>query len=302
MSDEHATVAGVRLTHPDKALAEGVTKRELAEHFARVAERMLPEVADRPLTLVRCPGGIDDGCFYQKHADPSGPEAIGRVRVREKDGAADYYRVSDTEGLVALAQIAALEVHITGHRADEPTRPDRMVFDLDPGPGTGFDDVVAAAREVRDRLEELELASHPLLTGGSGIHVVVPLERRHEYGEVRAFSRALARRLADDEPGRYVAKADKDLREGKIFVDYLRNGAGATCIAPYSTRAKPDLPVAVPVRWDELGSLSRSAAYPMKKLPRRLASLGGDPWGDDARGSRQRIGRDAMRALGVEEG
>jgi len=281
-------VHGVSLTSPDKALADGVTKRDLAEHYARVAERALPHLADRPITLVRCPDGLDGGCFFQKHAQRGAPDALGRVTVEERDGPAEYLYVDDAAGLVALAQLAALEVHVPWARRDRQDRRDRLVFDRDPGPGGAFADGVAAAREVRDRLDADGLRSFPLLTGGSGIHVVVPLARRHAPDAVRGFAKATAARMTEDAPDRYVATVDKDARAGRVFVDYLRNGPGATAIAPYSPRAKSQLPVAVPIRWDELGRVEASAAYPLVALPRRLGALKGDPW-DDWRELRQRL-------------
>jgi bifunctional non-homologous end joining protein LigD len=296
-----ATVGCVRLTHPDKVLYPdaGLTKRDLAEHFERVAERMLPHLARRPLTLVRCPEGIGDDCFFQKHAMKGLPSAVKTVELPEKEGTGTYLYVEDAEGLVVLAQLGTLELHVWGSHIDRPERVDRLVFDLDPGEGVAFAAVVDAARDVRDRLHAMGLTSFPLLTGGAGIHVVVPLERYDGFDEVRAFAAALAKRMAADDGDRYIAKASKSERKGRIFIDYLRNGLGATAIAPYSPRAREGAPVAVPLRWDELGDKEGGGAYTVSALPRRLSALKGDPW-DGYDEVRQRLTQDMKGSLGLD--
>ncbi len=192
---------------------------------------------------------------------------------------------------MALAQFGAIELHVWGSHIDRPDRADRLVFDLDPGEGVAFEAVIAAARDVRERLKALGLESFPLLTGGKGIHVVLPLERRHDFDEVRDFAASLAKAMAAEEPDRYIAKASKSERKGRVFIDYLRNGHGATAIVPYSPRAREGAPVAVPLRWDELGDEESGGAYTLRELPRRLAALKNDPWeGYDE--VRQRLTRD----------
>ena len=295
---EHTLVDGVRLTSPDKRLDGPITKEKLARYYAAVAPVMLPHVANRPLSLVRCPGGRGGRCFMQKHPGPETPDAIRRIEVEEREGAGTYAAVDDAAGLVALAQLAAVEVHVPGSRHDRPDQPDRLVFDLDPGGGIDFDALVAAAREVRERLEGLGLSSVPLLTGSRGIHVVVHLQRGAGFDEARAFTRALAERMEEDAPDRYVARARRSEREGRIFIDYLRNGRGTTAVAPCSPRNREGLPVATPVRWDELGGVGRSDAYPLERLLRRLRSLGDDPWGA-WRETRQRLSASMLRAVGA---
>jgi bifunctional non-homologous end joining protein LigD len=273
-------VAGVRMTHPGKVLYAdaGIAKRDLAAYYESVAERILPHVSDRPLTLLRCPEGGAKDCFFQKHAAGSEPDAIGVIEVQEAKKRDTYLVVRDLAGLVGLVQLGTLEIHVWGSRRDRVDRPDRMVVDLDPGVGAGLGAVVAAAREVRARLDELGLRSFVMTTGGKGLHVVLPLRRRHDFDVVHAFARDLAKSMERDRPDRYVAEASKAKRRDVVFVDYLRNGRGATAICPYSTRRHPGAPVATPLRWDELARDLRPERYRVATLARRLAGLREDPW------------------------
>jgi bifunctional non-homologous end joining protein LigD len=274
----------VRLTHPDKLLWPDVrvSKADLAAYLRAVARRMLPHLRGRPLTLVRCPDGVAAGCFFQKHAGESTPDEIGIVEVPEASGAlAPYMSVRDTAGLLAMAQISALELHVAGVRADQPRRPDRMVLDLDPAPDVPFARVMEAARELRRRLQRAQLRSFVMSTGGKGLHVVVPLERRHDVAEVSGFAEALARALEREQPARFVAKASKAARRGRIFVDWVRNARGATAIAPYSPRARPGAPVAVPLAWEELKAGLRPDGFSLADVRRRVARR--DPWAGYAR-------------------
>ena len=289
----------VKLTNPTKVLYPdaGLTKRDLFDYVASVAETLLPHVAARPLTVVRCPDGIGGQCFFQKHAMAGLPAAVSTTLIPEKKGKGEYLYVTTAEGLLALTQLGSLELHIWGSRIDRPDRPDRMVFDLDPAEGLGWDDVVRAAREVRDVLDTLGLESFVMTTGGKGVHVVVALERRYDFGEVKRFSGALAKTLADHAPRRYIAKATKAAREGKIFIDYLRNGRGATAVAPYSMRAREGAPVAVPIRWDEIAGLRGGDHYRTSDVLRRLDGAKSDPWEGLAP---QRLTKKAQRALGID--
>lgn len=299
--DGALTPDGVRLSHPEKVLFPdaGFTKRDLAEHLERVAERMLPHVARRPLTLRRCPDGIAEDCFFQKHSMKGMPSAVKTVELPEKNGTGTYLYVEDAEGLLALAQLGAIELHVWGSHIDRPERADRLVFDLDPGEGVAFERVIDAARDVRDRLRALDLESFPLLTGGKGIHVVLPLDRHHGFDEVRSFAGSLAKRMAAEHGDRYIAKASKDQRAGLVFIDYLRNGLGATAIAPYSPRSRKGAPIAVPLRWDELGDQESGGAYGMGDLARRLGTLKSDPWQgyDDVH---QRLTAEMRSQLGMD--
>ncbi|RIJ20493.1 DNA ligase D [Henriciella barbarensis] len=283
-------VLGIRISHPDRVVYEeqGATKREIAEYLAEIAPRMIPHIKDHPVSLVRCPSGAGGKCFYQKHHTDSVPEAIGETKIKEKDGDTSSYLVLNTaEALVSAAQIGALELHIWGSRTDELEKPDRLVLDLDPDEGLDFEDVKSAAYEVRDVLRAAGLTTFVLLTGGKGLHMIAPLERRQGWDEVKAASRGLARKLAEAAPDTYVAEASKAKRKGRIFIDWLRNERGATAVCPYSLRARPGAPVATPVRWDELSGISSGHDYTLSNIRRRLSSLNSDPWEgyDDVRQS-----------------
>src|SRR3984893_684747 len=274
-SDE---IEGVRVTHPDRVLfpGEGVTKRDIAEYYLKIADLMLPHIVDRPLALVRCPRGSEQKCFFQKHASPGWPDLFKKVRIREKSGTDDYLYIEDAAGLVAAAQMDILELHIWGEHVDKIEKPDRLVFDFDPGEDVSFDRVKEAARELRDRLQKLGLESFPMATGGKGIHVVVPISRGHSWDQHRAFAEAMARLMAEDSPARYVANMSKAKRRGKIYVDFLRNQRGATAIAPYSTRARKRARVALPLSWSALSRLEDAHPASVKDMAR--IARASDPW------------------------
>ncbi|EKF20937.1 non-homologous end-joining DNA ligase [Nitratireductor pacificus] len=301
MSDgKRIEIGGVSLSSPDKPLfaRPAVTKVDLARHYERVAVRMLPQVKNRLVSLVRCPDGQENPCFFQRHGGKGFPDAIGRMDITEKDGGKDeYLYVSDLSAVVAAVQMSALELHIWGSRTDRLENPDRLVFDLDPDEELGFASVRDAAFEVRDRLRALELDTVPLVTGGKGIHVVAPLERRADWAVVKDFARAFAERLAEDAPERFVAQASKAKREGRVFIDWLRNERSATAIAPYSTRARDGAPVATPVSWEELSGLTAANGFHLGDMAERLAAP--DPWADSG-GWRQSITRAMLTAVGAD--
>jgi bifunctional non-homologous end joining protein LigD len=274
-------LGGVRLTSPDKVLFQerGVTKRDLAGYLFEMADHILPYLARRPVSLVRCPEGRNGECFFQKHGMPGFPDQFRRIEIREKDGdLAEYLYIEDAAGLVAAAQMGVLELHIWGSHIGRLEQPDRLVFDLDPAEDVPFAEVKQAARDVRDVLEAAEIASFALLTGGKGIHVVAPLDRRQDWPAVKNFAAGLARALAKAEPDRFTAKASKAGRKGRIFIDWLRNERGATAIAPYSPRAHAAAPIATPVSWEELGRIDNSGKYRLSTIGRRLKALKNDPW------------------------
>jgi bifunctional non-homologous end joining protein LigD len=275
-----AGVAGVRISHPDRVLypAQGLTKRDLAEYYASVADRMLPYVADRPIVLVRCPEGAQSECFYQKHFETGVPDALRTISIRESGGSRKYLVVDDVAGLVSLVQLGALEIHLWGSRADDIEKPDQLVFDLDPDTGLPWSRIVSAAELLRDRLTDLGLACFPKTSGGKGIHLVTPLARRIGWTGVRAFARSVAEAVARDDPESFTSVASKQRREGRIFIDYLRNGRGATTVAPYSSRAGAGATVSLPLSWAELGK-SRPEQFTVANLTRILARRRRDPWG-----------------------
>lgn len=287
---EETELAGVRLTSPDKVLypEQGITKRDLAEYYIAIADWILPHVARRPITLVRCPTGRQKKCFYQRHAGSGVPSELSEVEISGFEESGAYLYITDVKGLVALVQMGVLEIHPWNARADRPERPDRVIFDLDPGEGLAFEDVVAGAHEVRARLSDLGLVSFAKTTGGKGLHVVVPIERRHEWPDVKRFARSLAEAIAADAPTRYLTRISIAERRGRIFIDYLRNDPTSTAVAPYSTRSRVNAPVATPVTWDEVTPALDPAAFTIRTVPERLRGLNADPWADIDR-IRQRL-------------
>jgi bifunctional non-homologous end joining protein LigD len=271
-----ATVGGVALSHPDRVYWQdaGVSKRDLAEFYAQIWKWMRPHVVGRPIALLRCPEGAAGQCFFQKHA-AAGIATEHLHLIPEKGD--KILSIDDLAGLISLVQAGVLEIHTRGTTADDRERADRLVFDLDPGPGTGWKDVVAAAREVRERLARLKLKSFVKTSGGKGLHVVLPIKPT-PWDKAKDFCHAVAASMAADDPDRYVASATKSKRNKRIFIDYLRNSREATAVAPYSTRARPGAPVSVPVEWSELAGLKSAGQYTVLNLPARLARLRKDPW------------------------
>lgn len=299
---------GVRLTNPDRVLfpGQGITKRGLAEYYTAVADRILPAITDRPLTLVRCPRGQDEACFVQRRAGDSVPDSVLRVELPhrgdepaegdEDEGPAIHLAVDSLQGILGLVQIGVLELHTWGTRRDRLERPDRMVIDLDPDETLPFSAVTEAAIRVRDILREAELVPFVMTTGGKGLHVVVPLRRTIDWDSLKATARSLAERLEAEEPDRYLAKASRSARAGKIYVDYLRNGYGSTSVTAYSTRARPGAPVATPITWDELEAGADPAEFDTTTVPLRVSKQEQDPWGD-FRSSARTLSRAAREHL-----
>ncbi|MGQ0636329.1 MAG: DNA ligase D [Planctomycetaceae bacterium] len=277
-----AELADVRLTSPQKVLYPelGLTKLDLVQYYVEIADWILPHVVDRPLSLVRCPDGQHRACFFQKHAGPETPATVTRIPIEDDGKTEDHLYVRDLKGLISLVQIGVLEIHVWGSRVDRLERPDRLIFDLDPDEAVVFSRVIEAARRVRERLGDIGLTSFVKTTGGKGLHVVVPLERRQTWDELKRFSQRFAQALASDYPQAYTANMSKRARAGRIYIDYLRNGRGATAVAPYSTRAKPGASVATPIAWDELTSELRPDQYTVGNLAERLSQLKADPWAD----------------------
>jgi bifunctional non-homologous end joining protein LigD len=267
---ETAEIAGIMLTHPDRVLwqTQGVTKRGLAEYYAGIADRILPHVVNRPLTLVRCPSGSDGVCFVQKHPWAGLHRAVRRVR----SGGDEWLAIDDVTGLVALVQMGVLELHPWGATRDDLERPDRIVFDLDPDEGVPWSNVVEGARAIHVALDDLGLRGFVKATGGKGLHVVVPIKPHVNWETAKAFARDMAARLETARPERYTTNPLKEARSGRIFLDHLRNSRGATAVAAYSTRARPGAPVAMPLAWEALGDAPAAPRYSIADLP------AGDAW------------------------
>lgn len=277
--DGAVKIEGVRITHPDRVLWSDmdVTKQDLADYYRAVEEAILPRLRDRPLMLLRCPSGTEDQCFYQKHARDAVPAVVPRVEVPEKDGKATYLYINGLRAILGLVQLGTLELHVWSARRDRLDRPDRLIFDLDPDEALPFGRVSRAALDLREILDDLGLESFPKLTGGKGMHLVVPIERRTGWDEARAFARGVAERLEGEDPDGYTTDNDKEKRKDRVFIDYLRNAQNATTVADWSPRAREGAPVAVPIAWDEVNPRAKKPPrYSIKEAPDRLD--GGDPW------------------------
>lgn len=271
----------VHLTHPQRILYpdSGLTKLDLASFYTQIAPWILPHIVDRPLSLVRCPAGQSGKCFFQKHVGPGTPPELGRVPIEEGDGPTEYAYVRDLPGLLALVQMNVLEIHPWGSRRDNIEKPDRLTFDLDPGPGVSWQQVIEAALATREILAEHDLQSFVKTTGGKGLHVVVPIApRRHDWSAAKGCCKRLAALLATRHPKLYTITMAKAARTGRIFIDYLRNDRGSTAVAAYSTRARPGAPVSTPIAWEELNNAIPSDHFHVANLPARLNSLKRDPW------------------------
>jgi bifunctional non-homologous end joining protein LigD len=272
---------GFELTNLDKILypERGLTKAQLIAYLAVVADWALPHIAERPLTLVRCPEGRGKPCFFQKKIYPGAPKAVHTVKIREETGTTvDYMRVRDMPGLVGLAQLGTLEIHTWGCHADKVEKPDFMVFDIDPDEDLPWDRVALAALDVKKRLGELGLETWVKTTGGKGLHVCLPLRRNQSWDDFKAWSKAFADKLAHEHPKLYTSNMAKRARRGKVFLDYLRNGRNATFIAPYSPRAREGAPVSTPITWEELAKGIAPQTFTIETVPARLAKLDKDPW------------------------
>ena len=295
-SDAPGEVAGVAISNGAKLLypEAGISKLELARYYEAVADVLVPHVRDRPLTLVRCPNGWDRHCFYQKHAPAGLSELVERVEIRDSAGVQHYMMANGVGALVALLQMGVLELHPWGSRTPKLDFPDRLIFDFDPDESLGWDKLVDAVTVLRKLLDTLGLEGFVKTTGGKGLHVVVPVEPTRHWDEAKAFCRAVAELLVRTFPDRFTSKITKLRREGRIFVDYLRNAEGATAVAPYSARAKAGAPVAMPIEWDDLDADVRFGHFNVRNVPALLRRRRRDPWEGLARGRRKLT--DAMLA------
>ena len=271
----------VELTHPERIYWDdaGITKQDLADYYHDIWGSMAAHVIGRPLALLRCPNGASAQCFFQKHAHATFNQ--GHI-LRLRDRGDEIIAIEDLDGMIALVQAGVLEVHVWGSTIARIGQCDRMVFDLDPGPGVGWADVIAATKEMRDRLAAIKLTSFVKTTGGKGFHVMVPLVDT-DWDTARDFAHALALTMEADAPTRYIAKMTKSKRKGRIFIDYLRNGRGATSVAAFSTRARAGAPVSMPVDWSEVTTRLTADKFNLRNARARLARLRHDPWKDIGR-------------------
>ncbi|MBC7841604.1 MAG: DNA ligase D [Gemmatimonadaceae bacterium] len=275
-----ATVAvshGERVVFPER----GVRKIDIASYYAAVAPLMLPHLGGRPLSLLRCPDGAHGHCFFQKHWTPTRGVSIPTRDVSEADGSSDPYAVIATaDDLVALVQMNVIEIHAWGSRFPNVEKPDRLVLDLDPGPGVEWPAVCEAARRARDLLSGIGLTSWVKLSGGKGLHVTVPFTGRLSWDQLSLFSKLLATRLAAEDPSRYTVSMAKSARPKRIFIDWMRNSRGATAASPWSVRAREGAPIAIPLTWTELDDVPRGDLMLLPDVTEYLRASPSDPWSD----------------------
>lgn len=287
-------VAGITISHPERPIAEapGHTKLDVVRYHERMGELLLPQVAPRPIAVVKCMGGRFDDCFFQKH--PS------RHTAEDEDGdSPPFMRLADVADIVRAVQNGGFEFHTWGASFPRLDRPDRITLDLDPDTSLGWATVLDAADRVRATLDALELRWFLKTTGGKGLHFVVPVTRRHTWPEAKSFARAIAERLAERMPSLFTANMSKQVREGRVYVDYLRNADGATAVAAYSLRARPGLPVSMPIAYDALAADDvRDAFFNIDNVEDVVAARRADPWADYER-SRQTISATMRRAVGA---
>lgn len=270
----------VVITHPQREAfpGTGITKGDVAAYYRAAAARILPEISDRPLSVVRCPDGTGKACFFQKHIGTGWGEHVHGVKIKEKNTSGRYLYINGEAGLLELVQMNVLEIHPWGAYVDDPDHADRIVFDLDPHAAVKWLRVIAAAREVRKQLDSIGLQSFVRTSGGKGLHVVVPLNPPAPWDAVRAFAQGVASALAELHPDEFVAVAGEKNRTDKIFVDWLRNGLGATSVASYSLRARAHAGIAMPLAWEEIGRVKSGDAFTIRNAARRFSKSAKDPW------------------------
>ena len=297
-SKGEVTVAGVTITHADRLVypSPPATKLDVARYYEAIADWIVPHVAGRPLTLVRCPEGISGDCFYMKHSKVWAPKPLRRVRIREKTKVGEYLIADDLAGVIGLVQMGVLEIHTWNSTFEDLERPNRIVIDLDPGEHVSWAQVIAAARVVRRALEALELESFPKTTGGRGLHVVVPLVPHADWSQCLEFSRALCEAIEATDGRLYTTQFAKAGRANKILLDYLRNNRTNTSVAAYSSRARAGAPVSVPISWDELRATVNPQSLTLFTVARRLQRLSRDPWAGYWR-ARQKLTPRRLRAV-----
>ncbi|MBV9994499.1 MAG: DNA ligase D [Caulobacteraceae bacterium] len=294
-------LAAITLTNPEREIfaGSGVSKLDLALYYARVGDWLLPELLRRPVTMLRCPSGRREDCFYQRHAFAGLPAGVETVDLADEEGRAAFVTVTEPRGYLALAQFGAVEFHLWGCRIDDPEHPDRLIIDLDPDEALPWARVCEGAQTLRERLEAMGLTVFLRTTGGKGLHLVMAMAPGQGWALVKGFAQALARATAADVPSLFTAVASKERRKGKIYLDYVRNARGASAVASYSLRARPGFPVATPIGWDELGKLSGGGAFDRLNLMRRIDTLAADPW-DGLGSSASKITPKMRRDVGMK--
>ena len=280
VSDTKAPQSTIKFTHPDRLYwpDDGVTKEGLADYYAQVWRHIAPFVVNRPLALLRCPEGIEGQRFFQKHAWRGINKAVEQIRDPKDKGGEPLIRITDFDGLMALVQSAALEIHPWGVTTANWEKPDMITMDIDPGEDVAWEEVIEAALQLKRRFEEAGLAAFVKTSGGKGLHVVAPLKPQAGWPPVKAFAKAMAVDMSKAEPEKYLSVATKAKRQGRIFIDYLRNGRGNTAVAAYSTRARAGAAISAPLEWSELTAEIGPAHFTVNNIGARLSALKKDPW------------------------
>lgn len=271
---ERLVLGGISITHPGRVISETghITKGELAEYYAGVASLILPQIKRRPLSLLRCPSGIDKQCFFQRNPGRGLGAHIRTFEFKNKGKTYEYLYIEDEKGLLEIIQMGGIELHPWGAPVDTIDYPDRMIFDLDPAPEVPFEALKMAAQDLKQRLAQRGLDSRLKCTGGKGLHVTVPLAGKDKWAAVKSFAGSLANEMVAAAPDAYVATMSKAKRTGKIFIDYFRNDYTATAIADYGVRATPGAPVALPIGWKELKNLQSADQFTIKDVLKRAKS------------------------------
>ncbi len=294
-------LAAVQLTNPEREIfaGSGVTKLDLAIYYARVGDWLLPDLLRRPVTIYRCPSGDIKDCFYQRHAFNGLPPGVQTVELADEKERAAFISITEPRGFLATPQFGAIEFHLWGCTIDDPEHPDRLVMDLDPDTSLPWSRVCDGAEVLRERLETMGFRPFLRTTGGKGLHLVMALAAGHTWPQMKGFAEGLAKAMAGDHPTLFTAISSKERRKGRIYLDYLRNGRGASAVASYSLRARPGFPVATPIFWEELRKLSGGDAFNRLNLTRRLETLVSDPW-DELVSSAVKITPKMRRDVGLK--
>jgi bifunctional non-homologous end joining protein LigD len=293
-----AVTGGVTITHPDRIIfpESHITKQQLADYYQSIAKHIMPHVKERPLSMLRCPEGIGEICFYQRHVGLGKSPYLHELDIPVKGKQQTYMMIKDEKGL--LIQWGVIELHAWQCTANHTDKPDRLVFDLDPAPDVPWKRLVEGAQEVRDRMKEFGLQSFLKTTGGKGLHVVVPLTPTYGWETLKTFARAIAESMAHDNPDRYISTMSKAARKGLIFIDYLRNEITSTAVAAFSVRARPGATVSTPLDWKELAAI-KPADFTIETIPARLKKQKNDPWKDFFK-VKQKISAKHLKALNIK--
>lgn len=295
MAPAEAVVRGIRISHPDRIIYPALefSKIDLVRYYERVGDAILRHVVDRPLTLVHCPDGLNAPCNYMRHRKVWGPDVLRRVKIKEKTKVGEYLAVDDVEGVIALAQMGVVEIHTWNSTTKDVERPNRLVWDFDPGPKSSWADVVKSAKAIRGLLETLGLRSWVKTTGGRGLHVVAPIVPQRQWDECLEFARAVAAALAATDPSLYTITFAKRGRESKILIDYLRNNRTNTSVCAYSARARDSATVSMPVDWSQLTARLKPERFTVVSAARKPLA---DPWKDYWK-TKQKISKAALAAI-----